>query len=126
MLRARAETRRLGYSDFESTARERLGDRDPDDWPMLAAALAIGCPIWAEDTDFFGCGVPTWTTSRVLVFLRRNSSVAGRNPLTSPRDPEVQTVLADEASDETRSLAEAQPQGQRGGFCGGRVLIRQE
>ena len=58
------------YSDFESTARERLGDRDPEDWPILASALAIGCPIWTEDTDFFGCGVPTWTTSRVVVFLR--------------------------------------------------------
>jgi predicted nucleic acid-binding protein len=58
------------YSDFESTARERLGDRDPEDWPILASALAIGCPIWTEDTDFFGCGVPTWTTSRVTVFLR--------------------------------------------------------
>ena len=58
------------YNHFESTARKRLGDRDPDDWPILAAALAIGCPIWTEDTDFFGCGVPTWTTSRVCVFLR--------------------------------------------------------
>ena len=62
------------YSQFESTARERLGDRDPDDWPILAAALAIGCPIWTEDTDFFGCGVPTWTTSRVCVFLREASA----------------------------------------------------
>jgi predicted nucleic acid-binding protein len=58
------------YGDFECQARERLGDRDPDDWPILASALAIGCPIWTEDTDFFGCGVPTWTTSRVAVFLR--------------------------------------------------------
>jgi len=58
------------YGDFESSARERLGDRDPEDWPILASALAIGCPIWTEDTDFFGCGVPTWTTSRVAVFLR--------------------------------------------------------
>lgn len=58
------------YGDFESQTRERLGDRDPDDWPILASALAIGCPIWTEDTDFFGCGVPTWTTSRVAVFLR--------------------------------------------------------
>jgi len=56
--------------DFESAARERLGERDPEDWPILASALAIGCPIWTEDTDFFGCGVPTWTTSRVTVFLR--------------------------------------------------------
>jgi predicted nucleic acid-binding protein len=60
------------YGDFESQARERLGDRDPDDWPVLASALAIGCPIWTEDTDFFGCGVPTWTTSRVAVFLREH------------------------------------------------------
>jgi predicted nucleic acid-binding protein len=58
------------YGEFESDARERIGGRDPDDWPILASALAIGCPIWTEDTDFFGCGVPTWTTSRVAVFLR--------------------------------------------------------
>ena len=58
------------YGDFEGTARQRLGDRDPDDWPILAAALAIGCPIWTEDTDFFGCGMPTWTTNRVVVFLQ--------------------------------------------------------
>ena len=58
------------HADFESTARERLGERDPDDWPTLASALAMGCPIWTEDTDFFGCGVPTWTASRVALFLR--------------------------------------------------------
>jgi predicted nucleic acid-binding protein len=40
------------YGEFESAARERLGPRDPDDWPILAAALAIGCPIWTEDTEF--------------------------------------------------------------------------
>jgi predicted nucleic acid-binding protein len=38
--------------------------------PMLAAALALGCPIWTEDTDFFGCGVATWTSDRVRMFLR--------------------------------------------------------
>jgi predicted nucleic acid-binding protein len=58
------------YSEFEAEARERLGPRDPDDWPILASALALGCPVWTEDTDFFGCGVPTWTTSRVEMFLR--------------------------------------------------------
>ncbi|MBI4874020.1 MAG: hypothetical protein HY822_05230, partial [Acidobacteria bacterium] len=26
-------------------------------------------PIWTEDTDFFGCGVATWTSSRVEMFL---------------------------------------------------------
>jgi predicted nucleic acid-binding protein len=58
------------YGEFEVVARERLHQRDPDDWPILAAALAIGCPIWTEDTDFFGCGVATWTSSRVEIFLR--------------------------------------------------------
>src|SRR5208283_271668 len=28
------------------------------------------CPIWTEDTDFFGCGVATWTSDRVRMFLR--------------------------------------------------------
>ena len=33
------------YRDFEVEARKRLGARDPEDWPILAAALALGCPI---------------------------------------------------------------------------------
>ena len=58
------------HSEYEAEARERLGTRDPDDWPILASALALGCPIWTEDTDFFGCGVATWTSNRVEIFLR--------------------------------------------------------
>jgi predicted nucleic acid-binding protein len=57
------------YSSFETIARERIGGRDEDDWPVLAAALALDCPIWTEDTDFFGCGVATWTTDRVGLYL---------------------------------------------------------
>lgn len=59
------------YGDFEQDARRRLGTRDPDDWPILAAALALDCPIWTEDADFFGCGVATWTSSRVEIFFER-------------------------------------------------------
>jgi predicted nucleic acid-binding protein len=51
-------------------ARQRLQGRDPEDWPVLATALLIGCPIWTEDTDFFGAGVATWTTDRVELFLQ--------------------------------------------------------
>jgi predicted nucleic acid-binding protein len=43
------------YSGFEALAPQRLARRDEDDWPVLAAALALSYPIWAEDTDFFGC-----------------------------------------------------------------------
>lgn len=57
------------YGAFEAEARKRLGTRDPDDWPILACALALGCPIWTEDTDFFGCGVATWTSNRIEMFL---------------------------------------------------------
>jgi len=62
------------YSRFESVARERIDRRDEDDWPILAAALALDCPIWTEDTDFFGCGVATWTTDRVELYLSAGSS----------------------------------------------------
>jgi predicted nucleic acid-binding protein len=58
------------YGEFEAEARERLEMRDQEDWPILASALALGCPIWTEDRDFFGCGVATWTSNRVQVFLR--------------------------------------------------------
>jgi predicted nucleic acid-binding protein len=58
------------YGEFEVVARERLGQRDPDDWPILAARLALGCPIWTEDTDFFGCGVAIWTSRSADMFLR--------------------------------------------------------
>ena len=42
------------YEPFEGLARERIARRDEDDWPILAVALALDCPIWTEDTDFFG------------------------------------------------------------------------
>lgn len=57
------------YASLEAVARQRIDKRDEDDWPVLAAALSLGCPIWTEDTDFFGCGVATWTTDRVELYL---------------------------------------------------------
>jgi len=62
------------YSRFESVARERIDRRDEDDWPILASALALDCPIWTEDTDFFGCGVATWTADRVELYLSAGPS----------------------------------------------------
>ena len=57
------------YSERETEARARIERRDPDDWEVLACALALDCPIWTEDKDFFGAGVPTWTTDRIEIFL---------------------------------------------------------
>ena len=54
---------------FQRQAHERIGMRDPNDWPVVAAALLLNCPIWTEDNDFFGAGIPTWTTDRVHIYL---------------------------------------------------------
>lgn len=50
-------------------ALKRISRRDPDDWPALAAALMLDCPVWTEDADFFGSGVATWTTDTVEIYL---------------------------------------------------------
>ena len=57
------------YASFQRDALERIAVRDADDWPVLACALAIGCPVWTEDADFFGAGIATWTTDRVEIYL---------------------------------------------------------
>lgn len=63
------------YAVFESEARLRLRGRDEEDWPVLAVALSLACGVWTEDEDFFGTGVPIWTTSRVEIFLRQQVKV---------------------------------------------------
>lgn len=58
------------YEAHRAEALARIERRDPDDWPILAAAMALDCPVWTEDNDFFGAGVPTWTNDRVELYLR--------------------------------------------------------
>lgn len=57
------------YAGFQQQALQRIAVRDADDWPVLACAMTIGCPVWTEDADFFGTGVATWTTDRVDLYL---------------------------------------------------------
>ncbi len=58
------------YGTLQSPALSRIAVRDPDDWPIVATALLLSAPIWTEDQDFFGCGIATWTTDRVEIYLR--------------------------------------------------------
>ena len=30
----------------------------------------MNCPIWTEDNDLFGTGVPTWSTTTVEIYLK--------------------------------------------------------
>ena len=57
------------YEGFKTQALQRIAMRDADDWPVLACAMTIGCPVWTEDADFFGTGVATWTSDRVELYL---------------------------------------------------------
>ena len=57
------------YVGMRNQALQRIAVRDADDWPVLACALAIDCPVWTEDADFFGTGVATWTTDRVSLYF---------------------------------------------------------
>ena len=61
------------YSPLGAIARARIERRDGYDWPVLAPALALDCPIRTEDTNFFGCGVATWTTDRVELYMAKAS-----------------------------------------------------
>ena len=55
-----------GHHDVE--AGDRV-PRDPNDWPTVALAMTSGIGIWTSDRDFFGCGVPVWTTETLLTHL---------------------------------------------------------
>lgn len=57
------------YGGMQQQALQRIAIRDENDWPVLACAMALGCPVWTEDAYFFGTGVATWTTDRIAIFL---------------------------------------------------------
>lgn len=53
------------YRAQEASAKARIHYKNTKDWPILAAAIAHGGAIWTDDRDFFGTGVPIWTTRNV-------------------------------------------------------------
>lgn len=57
------------YAAHEAEAKQRIRERDIHDWPAVALAMGLGCPIWTEDRDFFGIGIATWRTRNVEIYL---------------------------------------------------------
>lgn len=62
---------KAAYSHLEHIARQRIEARDPDDWPLVALALALDCPVWTEDNDFFGTGLAVWNTRNVEIYFQQ-------------------------------------------------------
>jgi predicted nucleic acid-binding protein len=57
------------FEDLRPVADARLREGGKSDWPLLAAALAMEEQIWSDDTDFFGVGVPVWTSHNTQYFV---------------------------------------------------------
>ncbi len=57
------------YEGMHQQALQRIAVRDADDWPVLACAMTLGCPVWTEDADFFGTGIATWSSDRIALYL---------------------------------------------------------
>jgi predicted nucleic acid-binding protein len=66
------------YADRIADATWRIL-RDPNDVSTIALALTLDCGIWTSDRDFFGCGLPVWSTEvlRRHVELSRGGAEAG-------------------------------------------------
>ena len=56
------------YEHLRADADVRLREGGKSDWPALAAALAFEAAIWSDDVDFFGVGVPIWSTNNVHLY----------------------------------------------------------
>ena len=57
---------RAAYEKYIPRAARRIAARDPDDVELLALALALGIPVWSNDSDFERTGVEWFTTARLL------------------------------------------------------------
>ena len=55
------------YAHLRGASAMRLREGGQSDWPVLAAAMALDSGIWSEDLDFFGVGVPVWSTPNVMI-----------------------------------------------------------
>jgi predicted nucleic acid-binding protein len=74
--------------------------RDPDDAPTIALALVLDCGIWTSDRDFFGCGLPVWSTEVVQAYLCNTRKASGARTARWNRCPRgkpspLSTVLCD-------------------------------
>jgi predicted nucleic acid-binding protein len=58
------------YGARRDEAERGIAARDPDDWPTVALALALGLPVWSQDRDLTQAGLEVFTTGQLLDALR--------------------------------------------------------
>jgi predicted nucleic acid-binding protein len=58
------------YEPYREESQRRMVQRDPDDWPTVAVALASSLPIWSQDKDMEDAGVAVYTTGELLDAIR--------------------------------------------------------
>lgn len=58
------------YVSHRQDAEQRMAQRDPDDWPTVALALARSLPIWSQDKDLDAAGLVVYTTGDLLDAIR--------------------------------------------------------
>ncbi len=54
------------YESHRLEAEKRMANRDPEDWPTVALALARSLPIWSQDKDMNAAGITVFTTGELL------------------------------------------------------------
>ncbi len=58
------------YDSHRKVAQQRMAQRDPEDWPTVALALARSLPIWSQDKDLAVAGLTLYTTGQLLDAIR--------------------------------------------------------
>jgi hypothetical protein len=53
------------FEHLRPQAEARLSVGGKSDWPTLAAAMTFEGAVWTDDRDFFGVGVPVWSSGNV-------------------------------------------------------------
>lgn len=54
------------YASHRQEAEKRMAQRDLEDWPTVALALARELPIWSQDKDMQAAGLVVYTTGQLL------------------------------------------------------------
>jgi hypothetical protein len=91
------------YGDFEGEARRRLGARDPEDWPIPAAALALGCP--SEPKILTSSGVASRPGRRRASTFFLRISLARTQVLGGVSAPQLGAASAERSEQVSEQLA---------------------